>query len=129
MRSDVLRWRLFVLAWAGAQLGVWLGTRPDLAGPEWTDGPALGIWLGAEALLAVLLGATAPDRRAAVRAVQVGWCLQLVHFAVLGEHHDSPLWAAGMFAQVLFAVGAVVLAATAHALTAWARRRTASSGG
>ena len=129
MPSHVLRWRLFVLGWAAVLVAAWLVTRPDLAGPEWTDGPALGIWLGVEALLAVVIGATAPDRRAAVRAVQVGWFLQMVHFAVLGEHYDSPLWSIGLFGQVFFAVLAAVLAMTAQALTARTHRRTTSSDG
>jgi hypothetical protein len=120
---------VFVLGWAAAQLILWLITRPDLAGPEWRDGVALELWLGGEALLAVLVGATAPDRRAAVRAVQVGWFLQVAHFAVLGEHYDSPLWGLGMVGQVLVAVLAAVLARTAHSVTARARRRTASSDG
>jgi hypothetical protein len=95
------------------QLSVWLVVRPDRAGAQWTEGTALEVWLGAEALLAVAVGLLAPDRPAVVVTVVVGWLLQVLHFAVLGEHYDGTLWAVGMFIQGVFGAAAVGLAGAA----------------
>jgi hypothetical protein len=46
----------FVAVAALAQLVVWLVIRPDLAGPQWSEGSALEAWLGLEALTVVVIG-------------------------------------------------------------------------
>jgi hypothetical protein len=107
----------FVVLGAVVQLVVWLVVRPDLAGPQWSDGHALEIWLGLEAVAAVVLGALAPDRRSAVAAVSAGWGLQLLHFAVLGDHYDGTLWGVGVFGQAFLAAVAVGVALLADRLT------------
>jgi hypothetical protein len=112
-----------VLVGALAQSSVWLLTRPDLAGPEWTDGAVFELWLAAEALIAFLIGATGPDRRAVVVTVLVGWGLQLAHFAVLGEHYDDSLWATGLVVQIALAAAAVGLALLGRRLGGPPRRR------
>ena len=87
----------FVIGAALVQFAVWLGVRPDLAGPQWAEGQSLEWWLGLEAVAAVLIGLAAADRTSIVRAVLVGWGLQIAHFVVLGEHHDDSLWGVGVF--------------------------------
>jgi hypothetical protein len=72
---------VFVVLGAAVHLVVWLVVRPDLAGPQWTDGHATEIWLALEAVLAVVLGLLAPARRELVVAVLAGWALQAAHFA------------------------------------------------
>lgn len=112
-----------LLAGGAAQFVLWLILRPDEAGAQWTDGTALEVWLGLEALAAVVIGLVAPDRQAVVGTVAVGWLLQVLHFAVLGEHYDSTLWSVGMFLQVVFGVAAAGLALLGRILTRRDRRR------
>ena len=88
----------------------WLLVRPDLAGPQWSEGRSTEVWLALMAGAAVLIGLTAPGRASIVRAVLVGWGLQMAHFAFLGAHYDDTLWAVGLFAQVFLAGAAVGLA-------------------
>jgi hypothetical protein len=109
----------FVAGGALASLAAWLVTRPDLVEPGATDRTPVVVWLGLEAVAAVLIGWVAPDRAAAVRAVLVGWGLQMAHFAFLGEHHDdgSGLWAVGLFLHAFLAVVAVGAALVADRLT------------
>jgi hypothetical protein len=115
--------RLVVLAvGALAQLAVWLVLRPDLAGPQWTDGSALEIWLASEALAAVLIGLLAPDRSTVGRTILLGWLLQALHLIVLGEHYDDTLWGLGVFFEVFLAAAAVGLALLARRLTGRDRR-------
>jgi hypothetical protein len=118
------RRRLVTLLVGGAaQLAVWLIVRPDRAGAQWTDGTALPTWLGLEALVAVGIGLVAPDRSAVVGTVAVGWLLQVLHFALLGEHYDDTLWSVGMLLQVVFAAAAAGLALLGRLLTRRDRRR------
>ena len=105
-----------------AQLAVWLVLRPDLAGPQWTDGSALEIWLASEALAAVLIGLLAPDRSTVVRTILLGWLLEALHLIVLGEHYDDTLWGLGVFLEVFLAASAVGLGLLARRLTGRDRR-------
>jgi len=105
---------VFLLGGALLPLVVWLVFRPDLAGPQWSDGPVLQVWLAIEAGIAVLVGIAAPDRSTAVRTVILGWVLQVLHFAVLGEHYDDTLWGLGIFGDVVLAGAAVGLALLAR---------------
>jgi hypothetical protein len=107
----------FVVLGAAAQLVLWLVVRPDLAGPQWTDGHALEAWLATEAVAAVLLGVLAPGRRELVSAVLGGWTLQALHVAVIGEHYDDTLWGVGVLVQACLAAVAVGLALLADRLT------------
>jgi hypothetical protein len=107
----------FVVLGAGVQLGVWLVVRPDLAGPQWSDGHATEIWLALEAVAAVVLGLLAPARRELVTAVLAGWALQAAHFIVLGDHYDDTLWGIGVFGQAFLAAVAVGVALLADRLT------------
>jgi hypothetical protein len=107
----------FVVLAAVVQFGLWLAIRPDLAGPQWSDGHATETWLGLEAVAAVVLGALAPDRRSVVVAVGAGWGLQMLHFAVLGDHYDDTLWGVGAFGQAFLAAVAVGVALLADRLT------------
>ncbi len=109
-----------------AQLAVWLVLRPDLAGPQWTDGSVLEIWLVSEALAAVLIGLLAPDRSTVVRTILLGWLLQALHLTVFGEHYDDTLWGLGVFIDVFLAASAVGLAFLACRLTGRDRRRVPS---
>jgi hypothetical protein len=119
--------RLVVLAvGALAQLAIWLVLRPDLAGPQWTDGSVLEIWLVSEALAAVLIGLLVPDRSTVVRTILLGWLLQALHLTVLGEHYDDTLWGLGVFIDVFLAASAVGLAFLARRLTGRDRRRVPS---
>jgi hypothetical protein len=104
------------------QLAVWLVLRPDLAGPQWTDGSVLEIWLVSEALAAVLIGLLAPDRSTVARTILLGWLLQGLHLIVLGEHYDNTLWGFGVFIDVILAASAVGLALLARRLTGRDRR-------
>ena len=90
------------------QLAGWLLIRPDLAGPQWSEGRSTEVWLALMAGAAVLIGLTAPDRSSMVRAVLVGWGLQMAHFAFLGDHYDDTLWGVGLFAAQVFLAGAAV---------------------
>ncbi|MCW2701363.1 MAG: hypothetical protein JWQ45_2898 [Blastococcus sp.] len=95
---------------AFVQLAVWIALRPDLAGPRWTEGTAAAAWLALEAVAAVLIGVTAPERAVAVRTVVAGWALQALHFTFLGDHYDDTLWGVGVLGQLVLAAAAVVLA-------------------
>lgn len=112
-----------LLAGVPAQLIVWSLVRPDRAGAQWTDGGALELWLGIEALLAVAIGVLAPDRPAVVVTVAMGWLLQGLHFAVLGEHYDGTLWSIGLLFQLIFAAVASGLALSVRLLTGRDRRK------
>ena len=114
---------LLVAGAALAQLGIWLVVRPDLAGPQWTEGRSLETWLALEAVAAVLIGCLAGRGTRAVRSVVVGWALQALHFAVLGEHYDDTLWGVGLFGQVVCAGAASALALLAHQLVRRGRGR------
>jgi hypothetical protein len=105
----VIRYRqgAFVVFGATALLAGWLVVRPDLAGPQWSDGHATETWLAVEAGLALALGILTPGRRALVRAVLLGWGLQMLHFAFFGDHYDDTLWAVGLFGQAFLAAVAV----------------------
>jgi hypothetical protein len=107
------------------QLAVWLVVRPDLAGPQWAEGQELEWWLGLEAVAALLIGLIATDRTSIVRAVLVGWSLQIAHFVVLGEHHDDTLWGVGVFVMAFLAAWATGLALLVHRFL----RRDRPSGG
>jgi hypothetical protein len=107
----------FVVLGALLQLAIWLVLRPDLAGPQWSDGHALEAWWALEAVAAVVLGLLTPGRRELVTAVVAGWALQAGHFAVLGDHYDDTLWGVGLLGEVLFAAVAVGLAFLAARLT------------
>jgi hypothetical protein len=107
----------FVVLGAAAQLVAWLVIRPDLAGPQWSDGHAVETWLAVEAGIAVLLGVLAQDRRELVAAVLTGWGLQLLHFAFLGDHYDDTLWGIGLLGQAVLATVAVGVALLADRLT------------
>jgi hypothetical protein len=107
----------FVVLGAVVQFGLWLAIRPDLAGPQWSDGHATETWLGLEAVAAVVLGALAPDRRSAVVAVLIGWGLQILHLAFLGDHYDDTLWGVGLFGQAFLAAVAAGLVFVADRLT------------
>jgi hypothetical protein len=111
-----------LLGGALLQLAVWLVLRPDLAGPQWSEGSDLELWLALEAGVAVLVGIVAPDRSTAVRAVVLGWVLQILHFGVLGEHYDDTLWGVGIFGDVVLAAVAVGLALLARRLAGRDRR-------
>lgn len=100
------RWTLVLVA-AAAALAPWLITRPDRAGAQWTDGSALQYWLVAEAVVAVVVGLLSADRKTVVWSVSLGWALQMLHFALLGDHYDGTLWAVGLFMQGL--LGGVAL--------------------
>jgi peptidoglycan/LPS O-acetylase OafA/YrhL len=113
-----------VVIGALGQLAVWLVTRPDLAGPRWSQGHSTEVWLALEALAAVLIGSVAPDRAAAVRAVLVGWGLQMAHFAFLGDHYDDTLWGVGLYLEAFLAAVAVGLALLARRVTDSDRRRS-----
>jgi hypothetical protein len=104
------------------QLAGWLLIRPDLAGPQWSGGRSTEVWLALMAGVALLIGLTAHDRSSVVRAVLVGWGLQMTHFAFLGDHYDDTLWGVGLFAQVFLAGGAVGLALLARRLIGRDRR-------
>jgi ABC-type Na+ efflux pump permease subunit len=112
-----------LLVGACALLAAWLVLRPDLAGPQWRDGTALESWLGVEALLAVVVGVLAPDRQTVVVTVAFGWFLQMLHFAVLGDHYDGTLWGVGLLGEVVLAAAAVGLALLARLLTGRDRAR------
>jgi hypothetical protein len=116
------RSQAFVVVAALVQLAGWLLIRPDLAGPQWSEGRSTEVWLALMAGAAVLIGLTAPDRSSMVRAVLVGWGLQMAHFAFLGDHYDDTLWGVGLFAQVFLAGAAVGLALLVRRLTARDRR-------
>ena len=107
----------FVLLGAAVQLVVWLVVRPDLAGPQWSDGHALEVWLALEAVAAVVLGILAPGRRELVVVVLAGWASQAVHFVVLGDHYDDTLWGIGLFGLAVLAAVAVGVARLADRLT------------
>jgi hypothetical protein len=113
-----------VVVGALGQLAVWLATRPDLAGPQWSHGRSTEVWLALEALAAVLIGSLAPDRAAAVRAVLVGWSLQMARLAFLGDHYDDTLWGVGLYLEAFLAAVAVGLALVARRVTDSARRRS-----
>jgi hypothetical protein len=113
----------FVAVAALAQLVVWLVIRPDLAGPQWSEGGALEAWLGLEALTVVVIGCAAPARGPAVAAVLAGWALQVAHFGFLGAHYDDTLWGIGLFGQAVLAAAGVGLALGARALAGRAVRR------
>ena len=81
------------------QLAGWLLVRPDLAGPQWSEGRSTEIWL------ALMAGAA-----------------QMAHFAFLGDHYDDTLWGVGLFAQVFLAGAAVGLALLVRRLAARDRR-------
>jgi hypothetical protein len=107
----------FVAVAAVAHLAVWLVLRPDLAGPQWSEGHATGAWLALEAVAAVLVGVLAHGWRELVAAVLVGWALQAAHFVLVGAHYDDTLWGIGVFLQALVAAVAVALAVLADRLT------------
>jgi anti-sigma-K factor RskA len=107
----------FVVLGALLQPAIWLAVRPDLCGPQWTDGHALEIWLVLEGVVAVVLGLLAPGRRELVTAVLAGWALQVVHFALFGAHYDDTLWGVGLVVQALCAAVAVGLASLAARLS------------
>jgi hypothetical protein len=65
----------------------------------------------------VLLGVLARGRRELVAAVLTGWALQVLHFALLGDHYDDTLWGVGVLGQGLLATVAVGLALLADRLT------------
>jgi hypothetical protein len=86
-RRDRLRDGGLVVLGAAAALAAWLVLRPDV------DDSALATWYLLEAVLVVLIGAVAPTRAVAVRAVAAGWTLQIAHFAVLVPHgEEDNLW-------------------------------------
>jgi hypothetical protein len=116
---------LVVVVAAVAQLVVWLVLRPDLAGPQWTEGRSLETWLAIEAVVAGAIGAMAPGRRELVMAVIAGWVLQSLHFMLLGDHYDDTLWGIGVVGQVILGALAVGAALVVRALTARARGRRA----
>jgi hypothetical protein len=107
----------FVILGALVQLAIWLVARPDLAGPQWSDGRAVETWLALEAVAAVVLGLLTPGRRELVAAVLAGWALQAGHFAFLGDHYDDTLWGVGLLGQAVFAAVAVGVASLAARLT------------
>jgi hypothetical protein len=107
----------FVVLGVLVQLAIWLVVRPDLAGPQWSDGHAVETWLVLEAAAAVVLGLLAPGRRERVTAALAGWALQAGHFALLGDHYDDTLWGVGLIGQVLLAAVAVGVAFLAARLT------------
>ena len=120
---------LCLIGAALVQLAVWLVVRPDLAGPQWSEGRSVELWLVLEAVAAVLIGLIASDKALAVQAVLAGWGLQMLHFRLLGEHYDDTLAGLGLLWQVFFAVVARALTLLAYPLRRRARRRTASSDG
>jgi len=115
----------FVVVAAVVQLVVWLVLRPDLAGPQWTEGRSLEAWLAVEALVAAAIGAMAPGRRESVMAVMAGWVLQGLQFAILGNHYDDTLWGIGVVGQAVMGALAVGAALVARVLTAQTRARHA----
>ena len=106
-----------------AQLAIWLVLRPDLAGPQWHEGSSLEVWLALEAVVALAIGVLAANRTLVVWTVLVGWVLQMAHFAVLGEHYDSPLAGMGVLVQAVLAAGALAVALLARRLSGQDRRR------
>ena len=104
-----------------AQLAVWLVLRPDLAGPQWTDGSALEIWLASEALAAVLIGLLAPDRSTVVRTILLGWLLQALIWWSSASTTTTRCGASGVL-EVFLAASAVGLALLARRLTGRDRR-------
>ena len=115
----------FVVVAAVVQLVVWLVLRPDLAGPQWTEGRSLEAWLAVEALVAAAIGAMAPGRRESVMAVMAGWVLQGLQFVILGNHYDDTLWGIGVVGQAVMGALAVGAALVARVLTAQTRARHA----
>jgi hypothetical protein len=109
---DVAGRRVFVCVAALAQLGIWLLTRPDL---DSAGSGAAVTWLVAEAVVGLLIGGTAEGDGRAVRAVLLGWGLQMAHYAVVvPKGEEANLWAVGLFLQAFLAVAAVVLALLAY---------------
>jgi hypothetical protein len=106
-----------VVLGALVQLAIWLVLRPDLTGPQWSDGHALEIWLALQAAAAVVLGLVAPGRRELLAAVLTGWALQAAHLAFLGDHYDDTLWGIGLLGEALLAAVAVGVALVAARLT------------
>lgn len=111
----------FMVVGAAALLAGWLLLRPDRAGAQWTDGTAFALWLGVEAAAAVVIGVLGRDGSSVAVAVGAGWALQMLHFAVLGEHYDDPLWGVGLELQVLFGAVAVGLALVSRRLSRLSR--------
>ena len=108
---------------AGVQLVAWLLIRPDRAGATWTDGTASEAWVGVEAVLAVAIGLSGPDRRTAGWTVLTGWLLQMLHFLFFGEHYDDPLAGVGVIIQMVFALVALGIALVAYFLADKWRQR------
>ncbi len=100
----------------GIQLLAWFLIRPDRAGVEWLDGTALEFWVGVEAVLAVAIGLSSPDRGTAVGTVLAGWLMQMLHYIVLGEHYDNPPGGVGVFVQMIFALAGLGIAPVAYFL-------------
>ncbi|MCU1669700.1 MAG: hypothetical protein JWP40_2627 [Blastococcus sp.] len=121
--TSALRRRVFVAVCAIGQLAIWLVVRPDLAGPQWSEGSSTEVWLLLEAGAALLVGVAAPDGQAATWAVVGGWGLQAVHFGFFGEHYDDTLWGMAFLGDAVFAALAVGLALLVVTLRQRAGRR------
>ena len=80
-------------------------------------------WVGVEAVLAVAIGLSSPDRGTAVGTVLAGWLMQLLHYIVLGEHYDNPLAGIGVFVQMAYAVAGLGIALVAYFLADKWRQR------
>lgn len=100
-----------------AQILVWLLSRPDLyGGPEWTAGSRLELWIGVSGGLAVGVGAISRRFILTTGSVTTAWIVQMMHFALFGEHHDSSLWAVGLFVQAVIGGTCLALATASQAL-------------
>ncbi len=107
-----------VVLGAAAQFAAWLVLRPDI------DDSGLATWYVLEAALVVLIGAVAPTKAVAVRAVAAGWALQIAHFAVLVPHgEEDNLWGVTLVWMLILAGIGIGLALLTHALTRTSRRR------
>jgi hypothetical protein len=113
-----LRDGVLVALGAAAQFAAWLVLRPDV------DDSALAPWYVLEAVLVVLIGAVAPTRAVAVRAVAAGWALQIAHFAVLVPHGEADnLWGVTLVWMLILAGIGIGLALLTRALTRTVGRR------
>jgi hypothetical protein len=112
-----------VAAAAVVQFVVWLLAMGRSAG-NWDASGSVPAWLVLEAVIAVLIGILGSDRSQVAAAVLGGWLLMAIHFAVVTPKDDEHnLWAVGVFAQLFLAAAALGLAAAAHVLTRYVRRR------
>jgi hypothetical protein len=116
-RRDQLRDGVLIALGAAAELAAWLVLRP------YADDSGLVTWYVLEALLAVLIGAVAPTRVVAVRAVDIGWALQMTHFAVfVVQGEEENLWGVTLVWMLILTGIATALTLLTRALTRAVRR-------